>query len=268
MLCRAWHSSACSDTVDYAKLGIVAGATAGAIVYGHAVVNDFWWKGEKVPFHVNTTTDYTYALNADKLGHMTFAYTASTIYGDLGRWCGMDSTAATWMGFGVALSYQTYVEIRDGFSKDYGFSWGDMGANLVGASLPVVQHYVPSLRCIDLQISYWPSANFKNGAYNSIVDDYTSTTHWLAINTYDVAPRQWQQWIPPWLGIALGHSVQNLDGNGGGQHIVYLSLDWQLHRIPNLPPWLQSILRVLHLYHLPAPAVRILPSVVWYGLRF
>lgn len=254
--------------INPVRLSIVAGATVGAFIYGHALVNRSWWKDEKVPFHVNTTTDYTYALNADKLGHMTFAYSASTIYGDLFRWSGMDSTDATWSGFGVAMAYQTYVEIRDGFSAVYGFSWGDMVSNTIGATLPVVQRYVPALRSIDLQISYWPSDAFKNGEYNSIVDDYTSTTHWLALNTYDVAPTSWQTWFPPWLGIAVGHSVQNLDGNGGGQHIVYLSLDWQLHRIPGLPQWLADVFRVLHLYHLPAPAVRILPNVVWYGLRF
>lgn len=257
-----------TDSVDVARLAIVSGVTAGAIIYGHAVVNDFWWKGEKVPFHVNTTTDYTYALNADKWGHLTFAYAASTIYGDLGRWCGMDSTSAMWMGFGVALGYQTYVEIRDGFSKDYGFSWGDAAANTVGAALPVVQHYVPALRSVDLQLSFWPSEEFKNGAYNAIIDDYTSTTHWIAVNAHDIAPRAWRTWVPPWLGIAFGHSVQNLDGQGGGQHVMYLSLDWQLHRIPGLAPWLRDILRVLHLYHLPAPAVRVFPNVVWYGLRF
>ncbi|MCX6140855.1 MAG: DUF2279 domain-containing protein [Candidatus Kapabacteria bacterium] len=261
-------ANAIRDTIDPIKLGIVGGVTIGGFVLGHAVVNDFWWKGEKVPFHFNTTSDYTYALNADKLGHMTFAYAASTIYSDLFRWCGMDSTTAAWSGFGVAMTYQTYVEIRDGFSADYGFSWGDMAANTIGATLPVAQHYVPALRSIDLQISYWPSEAYKSGAYNSIIDDYTSTTHWLALNAYDVAPSSWQSWFPPWLGLAIGHSVQNLDGNGGGQHVVYLSLDWQLHRIPNLPTWLRDVFRVLHLYHLPAPAVRILPDVVWYGLRF
>jgi len=255
-------------TIDPVKLGVVGGVTVAGSVVGHALVNDFWWKGEKVPFHVNTTTDYTYALNADKLGHMVFSHAASTIYSDLFRWCGMDSTTAAWSGFGVAMTYQTYVEIRDGFSAGYGFSWGDIAANTIGSSLPVAQRYIPALRSIDLQLSFWPSDDFKNGQYNAIIDDYTSTTHWLTLNAYDVAPTSWRSWFPPWLGLAIGHSVQNLDGNGGGQHVVYLSLDWQLHRIPNLAPWLRDVLRVLHLYHLPAPAVRILPNVVWYGIRF
>lgn len=257
-----------STQVDPLRVAIVGGATVGGFVVGHGVLNNLWWKGERVPFHINTTQDYTYALNADKFGHATFAYMASTVYGDLMRWCGVDSTSAAWWGFGVAMTYQTYIEVRDGYSRDYGFSWGDIGANTLGSALPVVKHYVPALRAFDLQISFRPSDAFRQGAYNAIIDDYTSTTHWLAMNVHDLAPRSVQEYVPTWLGVAIGHSVRNLDGRGGGEHVVLLSLDWQLHRIPHLPSWLRDVARVLHLYHLPAPAVQILPNVVWYGLRF
>jgi len=250
------------------KLGLVGGVTVGAWIVGHGVLNDVWWKGEEVPFHVNTTTDYSYALGADKVGHMVFSYAVTTVYGDLFRWCGMDSVTAIWSGAGVAMAYQTYVEVRDGFSEGYGFSWGDMAANTIGSSLPVIKHYVPALRPFDLQISFFPSEAFKNGEYNALIDDYTSTTHWLAMNVYDVLPHPWQEWYPPWLGVALGHTVENIDGKGGGNHAWYLSLDWNLSRLKGLPVWLSSVLRVLHLYHLPAPAVKLYPNVVWYGLRF
>ncbi len=264
------HMSAQGDSahVDPLRFGVVAGATVGGFVVAHGILNDLWWKGERVPFHINTAQDYSYALNADKYGHATFAFMASTVYGDLMRWCGLDSTSAAWWGFGVAMTYQTYIEVRDGYSRDYGFSWGDIGANTLGAALPVAKHYVPALRAFDLQISFWPSDAFRQGAYNAIIDDYTSTTHWLAMNVHDLAPCSVQHYLPPWLGVAIGHSVRILDGRGGGEHVVVLSLDWQLHRIPNLPSWLRDIARVLHLYHLPAPAVQILPNVVWYGLRF
>lgn len=254
--------------VDYTRLSLVAGATAGGFVVGHAILNDIWWKGSQAPFHINDYQDYRHALNADKFGHAYFAYTASTVYGGLARWCGFDSTTATWAGFGIATAYQTYIEIRDGYSVGYGFSWGDIAANTIGSALPLIQHYVPELRAVDLQISFWASEAFKNGAYNAIIDDYTSTTHWLTVNLSDVVPTHWASNIPAWLGVAIGHSVQNVDGQGGGQRQLYLSLDWQFHRIEGLPPWLAEVFRYLHLYHLPAPAVRIFPNVVWYGLRF
>ena len=97
--------------IDPVKVSIVGGATVLGFIGGHALSNELWWKGERAPFHVNTSSDYSYALNADKLGHLTFAYMASSIYSDLFRWCGMDSTQSAWSGFGVAMTYQTFVEI-------------------------------------------------------------------------------------------------------------------------------------------------------------
>jgi hypothetical protein len=45
-------------------------------------------------------------------------------------------------------------------------------------------------------------------------------------------------------------------------------LDWNLESIKQGDDLLSKILRFLNHYHLPAPAVRILPSVIWYGVKF
>ncbi len=246
---------------------IVGAATVGGVLYGHGIQDNVWWKGSYTPFHVNVGQDWTYALGADKLGHMVTPFAISRIWSTGLRACGFDSAAAIWTASGFALGYQTYVEIRDGFSAAYGFSPADMVANVVGAGLPIVQHYVPPLRSMTLQISFSPSQAFRDGAYGAIIDDYTSTTHWVSIDMADVVPASWT-WYPAWLNVAIGHSVENLDGRGGGNHVVYVSLDWNLARINGLPQWLRDLARVFHLYHLPAPAVRIAPSVAWFGLKF
>lgn len=254
--------------LDPVLLAAIGGATVGGFVYGHVVANDLWWKGERVPFHVNVDQDWRYALGADKLGHMVFPATATRTYATLLRTAGLDSMPAVLVSAGVALTYQTYIEIRDGFSARYGFSPADMVANVMGASFPVLQQAVPALRPFTLQISYDPSQAYRAGGYGSIIDDYTSTTHWVAVEVGALLPRSWSTWYPSWLGIAVGHSVEGLDGNGGGQHVLYLALDWMPERIAGLPPWLREVLTVLHAYHLPAPAVRLTPSVAWFGLKF
>jgi hypothetical protein len=262
------QSDVVDNTLSAWKLGLIGGATVGGFVVGHGVLNTLWWKGDPVDFHVNSKQDYTYALNADKFGHAFFAFSTATIYSELFRWSGMDSTSSMWMGVGVSMAYQTYIEMRDGFSRDYGFSYGDVGSNIFGASLAAFKHYYPELRPIDLQVSFWPSGPYRQGAYQAIIDDYESTTHWLAVSVYDYLPYRMQRWFPPWIGLAIGHSVENIVDGQSGKHALYLSLDWNLQRIEGIPSWLGSILRVLHLYHLPAPAVKVLPNVVWYGLRF
>jgi len=252
--------------IDPYRLTGIAVGTAAGFVWGHAVQNDLWWKGTLVPFHVNVQQDWRYALGADKLGHAVFPFFTSRLYEAGFRWSGMDTATAVWAASSVALAYQTYIEVRDGFSRDYGFSPADMAANTIGAALPVAQHYFADLRPFTLQISYWPSQAFRNGQYNAIIDDYTSTTHWLSVSVKDVVPTSWT-WYPAWLNVALGHSVENIDGTGGGNHVLLLGLDWNLQRIPGVPAWLREVLRVLHAYHLPAPAVRLYPSVAWFGLR-
>lgn len=256
------------DSIHFERVVLVGGATVGAFVVGHGLLNNLWWKGQKSRFHVNAEQDYYYALNADKIGHAYFAGAAATVYSDLMYWCGMDSVTAAWTGFGVAMTYQTYIEIRDGFSADYGFSWGDLSADLLGASIPIAKHYLPCLRDFDLQISFYPSSAFTSGGYNSIIDDYQSTAHWLAFHPHRLLSRSWQEWYPPWLGLAIGHSVNNLNSATGGQHRFFVSLDFNVAHIQGLPSWLQDVLRTIHLYHLPAPAVQVYPTVVWYGLKF
>lgn len=260
-----WKTS--EGGIDPLRLSLVAGGTVGGFVWAHALQNDLWWKGTWVPFHVNWSQDWSYALGADKLGHATFPFMASRAYGMAFRWCGMDTTASVWASSGLALAYQSYIEVRDGFSQDYGFSPSDMVANVLGAGLPVAQHYVPALRPFTLQVSFWPSQAFRQGSHNAIIDDYTSTTHWVSVTMADVVPSDWT-WYPQWLNLAVGHSVENLDGKGGGNHVFLLSLDWNLQRLPGIPAWLRDVFHVLHTYHLPAPAVRLYPTVAWFGLRF
>jgi len=266
--CLSPNADSTSELVRPWRLAAVGGSTLTAFVVGHGFLNDLWWKGEKVPFHFNWQQDGEYAIGADKLGHQYMAFATTRVYDAAFRWCGLDSTTAVFAGAGVSVAYQTYIEVRDGFSRDYGFSWGDVIANTTGAALPVVQRFVPALRPLDLQISFSPSDAFNRGEFGAIIDDYTSTTHWVSVGVFEYLPSTWQEWYPPWLNLAVGHSVTNLDGQGGGTHVLYVSLDWNLAAIKGLPTWLREGLQLLHLYHLPAPAVRITPTVAFFGLKF
>lgn len=257
-----------TTSIDFWRLGAISAAGAGAFTVGHGVLNDLWWKGAPTSFHINVDQDWTYALGADKVGHAYFTSMAATVLAGTLRWSGMDSTSAIWTGASVALLYQTYNEVRDGFSVKYGFSPGDVAANLLGAALPVAQHYAPCLRNVTFQISFYPSQPFRDGMYGAIIDDYESTTHWLSFDVAKMLPSESRAWYPEWINLALGHSVRGLVGSDHPQHVFVLSLDWNLKRIPHLPDWLRQAFEYLHMYHLPAPAVEIYPNVAWIGLRF
>lgn len=255
-------------TVDPWKLASVAAVGTTGFVVGHAVLQELWWKGEPRDFHINFAQDWTYALGADKVGHAYFTSMATSVLARSFRWTGMDSATAIWSGAAVALLYQTYNEVRDGYSVRYGFSPGDMAANIIGASLPIAQHYYPWLRNFTVQISFYPSDAFRRGMYGAIIDDYESTTHWLSVDVHGILPTSAKAWYPPWLNLAVGHSVRGILGETSPQHVFIVSLDWNLQRIDGLPEWLRNVMSALHMYHLPAPALEIHPNRTWFGLRF
>ena len=260
-----------SDTthINPVKFGIVSGVTAGGFVVGHVVLNNLWWKGERSDFHFNFDEDWKYALGSDKFGHAYFPYLATDIYEGAFVWSGMDSTTALWSAAGFTLFYQTYIEVRDGFSKQYGFSFGDFGADVLGAGYPIAQHYIPALRNFTFKISFDPSAEYKAGHYNAIIDDYESAYGWLSINVHNLLPESWQEWYPKWINLAIGHSVKNIYLSPvNGYHEWYLALDWNLEGLPG-DGWFWNVVKhYLNYYHLPSPAVRVSPGVVWYGLKF
>lgn len=257
-----------TEGVSALRLGIVGGVTTGAFIYGHILQSNLWWKGEKSNFHFDWEHDWSYALGSDKFGHFFFPYLTSDVYRRAFLWSGVDSTSSLWLASGLALTYETYVEVKDGFSKEWGFSWGDFTADALGAAYPVIQHYVPALKPYSLKISFSPSEKFRAGEHKAIFDDYESTYHWLSVDVHALLPEPQRSVWPPWLHLALGHSVKQLDFAGGGTHELFISLDWNLRGVPIEGWWWNAIAYVFQYYRLPAPAVRLYPNVVWYGIKF
>jgi len=262
-----------TSTVDITRLAVVGGVTTVVIAGGIVLQKNIWWKGEQSKFHLNFQRDWEYALGADKLGHFFFPYFVAGEYSQVLEWCGVDSISALWYAGGLALGHQTFVEIRDGYSKDLGggylgFSWADMGANILGASFPLLRQRSAFLQNFNVKISYYPSQAFASGAHSAIIDDYESTYHWLSFSPRILLPASIAKDFPGWLNLAIGHSVKQLDGYGGGNHEIFLSVDWNLSAIPIEGKFWKTLARTLDYYHFPAPAVKIYPNIVWYGLKF
>lgn len=256
-----------TDSVQTGRTVLVSGTLLTAMLGGNLLNNTMWWKGEKSAFHFEWHNDWRYALGADKFGHFYFPAMISYPVSESFRWAGFSRRTALWLGSGTALAYQTYIEIRDGFSKEWGFSWGDFTADVLGAGYPLLQEYMPALRGVDMKISFYPSARFKNNSNKVIFDDYESTTHWISIPPTLFLPDDISRLLPSRLHLAIGHSVKNLDNPAKRDFELYISLDYNLKDIAE-DSFSGKLLHLLNYYHLPAPAVRIYPGVVWYGIKF
>ena len=59
----------------------------------------------------------------DKVGHFYSAYIESRASMELWRWTGIDRKKRIWIGGMSGAFYQTVIEILDGFSAGWGWSW-------------------------------------------------------------------------------------------------------------------------------------------------
>jgi hypothetical protein len=257
---------AADTSINKIKLYSIMGITAGGFIYGHAFLNDLWWKGRKTAFHFNFEQDWKYSLGADKIGHFYFPYLVGNVYSRLFQWSGVEEEESYYYAASLALLYQTYIEIRDGYSEQYGFSWGDYSANIFGAAYPVLQYHYDLLNNFNFKISFYPSTRFRNNSHGSIIDDYESTYHWLSINVKNLLSSSASEYYPAFINLAVGHSVKQLDSQG--THELYIALDWNFEALPG-DIWLLKFLKTLvNFYHFPSPAVRIYPKIAWFGLKF
>lgn len=253
-------------SIEPLRLALVGGAAATLITASHVQNYNSWWKGERSAFHFGE--DGTYTLGADKVGHFFFAYVSSDILGRSLIWSGVDRSNALLYGGLTALAFQTYVEIEDGYTKVLGFSPGDALANISGAAFPWIQEEVDVMKNFSFKWNYIRSEKLKQGHFRTVIDDYESQYFWMSLNLKELAPSVVPDFWPAFLPIALGYSVKNLDGKGGGEREFYIALDYDFTRLPGEGTFLSAIKHLLNYFHFPAPTIRITPSLVTYGLRF
>lgn len=255
------------DSIKTGRLYTFGAVTAGAFIYGYGLQNNMWWKGEYSDFHTNWREDWQSSLGADKIGHFYFGYSLTNIYKHGLNWAGFSKEKSLLYSGLFIFTYQTFLEIRDGFSKDYGFSWGDFSANLMGSMYPLLQNKFDILQNFNFKISFQPSERFKQNSHSYITDDYESTYHWLTIDIDDLFPSV-DHFIFRFFNVAIGHSVKGLDQSGNGKHEFFIGLDWDLRELPGNNKLFTFLKETLNLYHLPAPTIKIHPNIVWYGLKF
>jgi hypothetical protein len=270
------------DTIDnWRVVGAVAGL-AGAITALHLYQYHAWWSNQRVGFHV--IEDASYQADFDKAGHTFGAYYSSHFFDEAFHWTGMDSAQSTAFGAICGAIWEYYVEIEDGFARDWGFSRGDAKADLAGATFYLLRNRIPFLRNFNYKWSYVPTDKLlKNqpdipGQSVNFIEDYGGQTYYLTADIHGILPNSMKPYWPSWLNLAIGvggyniNSV-NLNTNLGDAFIYrkkawYLSLDYDIEKIfPESDiPVLNFLRRAFNYWHFPAPAYRFYPNPRFYIL--
>ena len=247
------------------RLAIVLSGSALILTAAHVQNYNSWWKGERSRFHFGDGGIRT--LGADKTGHFYFTYISSDLLSHSFDWAGVERRKSLLYSAIMSLAFQLYVEVEDGFTKSLGFSGGDAIADVGGAFYPTLQYYVPWFENVQFKWSCYPSARFKAGSYNTIIDDYESMYFWLSFGR-KVFPSYVESILPSFLCVAIGYGVTGLDREDGGNRQLFIGLDYDFTQLPGKGSFLTALKHVLNYIHFPAPTVRITPRMICYGLHF
>ena len=185
-----------------------------------------WYSGtETGSFHFyNDNKEW---LQMDKVGHANSCYNFANIGYEALVMTGLDEKRAILYGGPLGLVIMSMVEVFDGLSSDWGFSWGDMGANVIGAGLFMGQQALWHEQRIALKYSYHYSGCPKYNVSNPLTmerdyimgkdwldrfyEDYSGITIWLACDVKSLFMKETSRY-PSWLGWAIGYGAEGMTG--------------------------------------------------------
>jgi Predicted periplasmic lipoprotein (DUF2279) len=249
---------------------IVESAIGTAITIG---LNYLWYK--KFPhtrFHYfNDNNEW---LQMDKVGHATTAYNIAAIQSDVLRWGGVKAGTSAIIGTLTALGFMSMIEIMDGHSEAWGFSKGDMLANLSGCLLFEGQQLMWGQQRISLKYSYhgtifpqYHPAELGSNLPQRMLKDYNGQTYWLSVNIGSFLPGSSN--FPKWLNLSAGYGAEGMisavtnpkeiDGRPipdfKRYRQFYLSFDTDLYRVDGLSPFATTLLKVNRTLKMPFSAL-------------
>lgn len=238
-LCARSQDSLSKEPVSAKKVWLVAGGHAAVWTGSFIALNKAWYAGyPRSSFHTfNDNNEWNYI---DKAGHVWTTYHLSRVSGELWKWTGIPSKKSILLGGISGIAYQSIIEIQDGFSSEWGFSWGDMAANIGGAAAYVTQELGWKEQRVQIKMSYWPydypndliarrNQLFGKSIQERMLKDYNSQTYWISVNIKSFLP---QTNLPAWLNISAGYKS---DGMLGGIENKWTDAMGHVHERYDIP---------------------------------
>jgi len=249
-------------------------STQGALVFGSLFyLQNAWYADYKTQdFHV--IDDSGQWLQMDKVGHVATVNILSKLNYEAYRWAGYSNKQAVWMGVGLSWGYLAAVEVMDGFSEGWGYSWSDMAANSIGATVFAAQQLTWKEQRIIMKYSYHETSYAEmrpsilgSSLSEKLLKDYNGQTYWLSVNPQSFSKER--KLFPTWLNLAFGYSG---DGMLGGSSNVgegydfsdiprirqfYFAPDIDFTRIKTKNSFFKAFFAILNIIKVPAPTLEV-----------
>jgi hypothetical protein len=211
-------------------------------------------------------------LQLDKLGHAYGAYLECRVVHAGLLWAGVRPGARLLWGSLAGFLLQSPIEVLDGFSDEWGASWGDLAANATGSLLFFGNQALWGQQRIQLKWGYLPSPYaaqaprlLGTAPHERMLKDYNGHTYWLT--THLGAWAGGASWAARWgwLGVGLGYGGRGMLGGYFREpwDVIrarewrqwLLSLDVDLSRIPTRRRGLRLLFQAVGLVRIPLPAL-------------
>ena len=263
--------------VNYKTRKLILASSTAVLTTGSLLYLDQAWFDQYSTGKFHFFNDNKEWLQMDKAGHLYANYQTSRLMMGALNWAGFNKKQELFIGGTIGFAYMTAVEFMDGFSKGWGFSYGDMIANALGASAAISQQAFWKEQRIQFKFSYAQSGLAKynpellgKSINTQILKDYNSQTYWLSVSPSSFIKKENK--FPKWLNVAFGYSaygmlggyennivVQDTDGNVlkfDRERRYYFSLDIDLTRVKTKSKVLKKVFSVINILKFPAPAIQ------------
>lgn len=231
---------------------------------------DKLWYADYPRSSFKTINDSGEWLQMDKIGHVFSSYQLGRLGASTLNWAGANQKEQLVYGATLGFGFLTAIELMDGFSEEWGFSWTDMAANLTGTGLFLGQELLWQEQRILMKYSFHRTDFAQqrpnilgNGFTEEFLKDYNGQTYWLSANINSFFK---SESIPNWLNLAFGYGADGmLTGeamdseflNQNRKRQYYLSLDIDLSRIKTNSHLLKTIFDVFNVIKIPFPTLEL-----------
>ncbi len=282
-----------SDTLNKRRVLLASGfTTATYSAFSIGLFKAWYSKSEQTSFH--TFNDFGEWNQMDKVAHGFDSYFQTALCYQGARWTGLNKKKGLILGSSIAMLFQTTIEVLDGFSPEYGFSFPDVYFNLLGSGFFVGQQLLWDDQKFKLKLSANPKNYsdqaiigkaghttsyqsrardlYGSGYFNSVLKDYNAQTFWLSFNPGMFSQSIQSVW-PAYLNVAIGYGSDNLYGGFKNEWVTpndhyilesekrirqyYLSLDLDLSKLKVKNHFLKTGLSILNIIKIPAPSLEI-----------
>lgn len=259
-----------SDTLNIPRRNVVV--ISETVALGGALVglNQLWYKDyKKSDFHFKN--DNASWLQMDKAGHAFSAYHMGRFGAELLEWSGASKKCQLIYGSTLGFAFLSAVEVMDGYSAEWGFSWGDVAANASGTALYVGQELLWNEQRIVPKFSFHrtPYAGARPEVLGStfseeILKDYNGQTYWLSVNIHSFFK---ESKIPKWLNLAVGYGGEGMITADDAlvntiflpekerMRQFYISFDVDLTKIQTKNHFLKTLFSIFNTIKVPAPTL-------------